>query len=335
MRRCVESYPVTRDRDGSLVSVSAHWIGERPGPTLGLVGGQHGDEWFAARLLREVTLQVETWDFNGTVVVVPAANPPALRDGTRITQHTADEPDLNRVWPSGRTWLASQLATTLAEQVVDKCDALIDHHLGIWGSTFGGVCYPQDLPDSAVTAASRRLAFAYGQDCVERLDLVGAFPGPRSLNGYASAVRGIPAINVEVGGAGFGATQEEAWIAQAVRGVRNVMISLGMLDGGITLPERVLETGPTVIVCPRNGGLLVPERDADSLLRQVVAGEVLGRVYSLQTLELLEEVTSPLDGWLFCIPRTYAVRPGDWGFAVAPSSDAHWIQRSELLPQVI
>lgn len=313
-----------------MVSVTEHQIGSRPGPTLGLIAGQHGDEWFAARMLREIALEAETWDFSGTLAVIPVANPPALRDGVRVTQSSADEPDLNRIWPSMRTWLASQITTTLAARFVDSCDVLIDHHLGIWGSTFGGVCYAQDLPDPTVSARSRQLAFAYGQTCVERLDLMGAFPGPRSLNGYAGAIRGIPAINVEVGGAGFGAPQEAEWIAQGIRGVRNVMIAMGMITDELALPERVLDAGPTTIISPRNGGLLIPERDPDTLLRAVRGGEVLGRVYSMQRFDLIEEITSPDDGWLFCIPRTYAVRPGDWAFAIAHDHDSSWIESTDV-----
>jgi predicted deacylase len=56
-----------------------------------------------------------------------------------------------------------------------------------------------------------------------------------------------------------------------------------------------------------------PER----LTGPVRAGEVLGVVRSPFSLEVLEELSAPGDGRLYCIARSYCLRPGEWAFGVA------------------
>jgi uncharacterized protein len=324
MEHRMDVLPVARDRDGSEVTVTVHRLSEGEGPTLTMVGAQHGDEWLTVRYLRDVVEEAQGWAFRGTLVVVPVANPPGLRDVMRVGQPSSDEPDLNRIWTSTRTWLTSQLSATLAEHAIAGSSVVVDFHQGLWGSSFGGVGYATDYPDPAVSARSRELAFGFGYTCVERLSLMQVFPGPRSLAGYTGAVLGIPSLCVEIGGAGFDVAQERTWYEDMRRGTRNLMIQLGMLSGTPQLPERVLETGPTVVVTPRNGGLLIPAREPETLHRKVAAGEVLADVVCPQRLQVIEQLTAPVSGWLFCIARTYPVRPGDWAFAIAPETEAQW-----------
>lgn len=323
----IQRLEITHDRDGSVITTTVQRLNRGDGPTLGVVALQHGDEWFAARMMFELAQRARDWDFEGTLALVPVASPPALRDLTRITQSDADEPDLNRIWTTERTWIGSQLARTLASEVIDHCDAVVDLHLGIWGSTFGGVCYAEDLPDPAVSQRNRELAFAYGADCVERLKLMGAFPGPRAVGGYAGT-RGIPGITLELGGAGFDLEQEQRWIEDFLRGISNLMISLGMMAGEPQLPDRTLETAQTLILTPSHGGLMIPANEPEQLLRWVEAGEVLARIYSPQTFEMVEELKAPFDGWLFGMARSYVLRPGGWAFAIAPAEGAQWRDRS-------
>jgi predicted deacylase len=60
-------------------------------------------------------------------------------------------------------------------------------------------------------------------------------------------------------------------------------------------------------------------------LREVTAGEVLGRIVSPYTHQVLEELTSPCDGWLVFLARSYPIRPGHWAFGVADASESEWI----------
>lgn len=80
--------PGTRFETGVYISGSG-------GPTAIIVAGQHGDEvtaQYAALLLTRVVPQV------GTLVIIPLANAPAIRQNVRATEYG----NLNRDWPSGR-----------------------------------------------------------------------------------------------------------------------------------------------------------------------------------------------------------------------------------------
>jgi predicted deacylase len=77
---------------------------------------------------------------------------------------------------------------------------------------------------------------------------------------------------------------------------------------------------------PRCGGLLIPVIGVNRLLTEVKAGELLGRVVSPYTFEVLEELVAPTDGLLICVARQYPVQPGSWSFSAADltAPDSVW-----------
>lgn len=313
----VTAVPITTDRDGSLINVTVHTLtGSRPGPRLALFGAQHGDEWFTIKVLHALFTELRTWDFAGSVIIVPVCSPTALGDGCRVTQVSSDEPDLNRAWSSRHTWLTSQIATTLSEQVVAGCDVLVDLHLGPWASAFGAVAYGQDFTDKELVRRSREMAYAFGYPAVLAMNVATGFPGPGSLAGHAAEARGIPSVLVEIGGGGFGPELEAGWSAEVVNGIRNVMIHLEMLAGPAPALEGQFSPTRTARVNPRFGGLLLPENEFDTLMRPVAEGEVLGRVVCPQTFVELEVLRAPCQGRLFYMARSYLVGPGEWAFGI-------------------
>jgi predicted deacylase len=227
--------PVTVDLNGHDVAVWTHVLrGARSGPTLALLSGVHGNEWghieFLARLVREF----QPDEVAGTVLVVPTANPAALGALTRAVPDDADQPDVNRSFPGeGRrfTWLAEQIATAIASEIVARADAILDFHLGIWGATMGSSIVGVDYSDPLVNRRCMDLALAFGTPLIFASRVVGAFPGPRSLLGYAAEKAGVPVSGSMLGGTGFERPLEEAWQAANLRGIRNVMQHLGMLQG--------------------------------------------------------------------------------------------------------
>jgi hypothetical protein len=71
-------------------------------------------------------------------------------------------------------------------------------------------------------------------------------------------------------------------------------------------------------VNPRKGGLLLPTTVPERFGRPVSAGERLGVVVSPYSLEVIEELDAPFDGFLAYWARDYPVHPGDWSFGVIP-----------------
>ena len=82
-------------------------------------------------------------------------------------------------------------------------------------------------------------------------------------------------------------------------------------------------------VNPRAGGYLDPINPVEAFGREVRAGELLGRIISPFTFEVLEELVSPIAGWLGYWARNYPVRPGDWAYGVIPKDhpSTRWVPR--------
>ena len=310
--------PITTDLNGGEVCLPVHVLrGSAEGPTLTLLATTHGDQWFNIEAMRRVVARADTHDLRGTVLVVPVANPVAFNQLVRCMPDRSDAPDLQRVFPGGNNWLSEQIAQTIVAQVLSRTDYLIDFHNCPWGASLMMVVYGIDLPNAEVIQQSRLMARAFGCPSVNKARLLTVFPGPKAVLSHAAAVLGIPSIAAEIGGPGFSPALEESWIESNVTGVWNVMIHLGMLRGSLKLPSRCLYWERMVMVTPRVGGLLEPRLGADSLMEEVEAGQLLGRVLSPFTFKELEELKAPVDGAIIVAPRAYPARPGDWSYVLA------------------
>lgn len=314
--RQIVTVPVVRDLDSSTISLHIHAIsGERPGPTLAVVTVLHGGEWQAADIALALLDRISPPDLAGTLLVVPIANPLAFSTTTRNIRDESDSPDLNRSFGGEQAWLADQLARAIATNVLAKSDAVIDYHSGLWGATMGSVTCGRDFTDPDISRRAFEMARAFGRGHVRRGDLATRFPGPKSMIGYAGQVLGVPGIISEIGGTGFAPEVEDEWLRLNVEGTENVMAHLGMIERASTSPNEVLVFDQVTRVNPTAGGMLEPVFPVEGLMRdEVQPGELLGRVWSPYTFEVIEELRSPVRGLVDMVPRPYPVRPGDWGY---------------------
>jgi uncharacterized protein len=297
--------PVATLANGHPLELFVHTLrGSEDGPTLGLVGGIHGDEPLGVETVRRVLGSVDPARLRGTIVAVPVANAYALQALTR--NQPLDMANLNRVFPGDPDGtITEQLAHTICEELVGGWDAFIDFHSG------GNLA----TVDYAYIHADDDLAKAYGSEVLYRGP---SFPG--SLGQYARD-RGIRTVVSELGG---GQQRNAHFLAKGVRGARGVMQQLGMLDG---VPERpdgqVVVTGMATLR-PHHGGTMLSEVDATRLGERVPGGTVLARVVSPYTFEELEVLTAPYDPSILVLVRepVTTVQAGDYGFMVADGSTA-------------
>lgn len=315
-QRSVVTIPVLTDLDDADIALVIHVVvGDQRGPVLGLHTGTHGSEWQSADITRRLVQSLVSSEMSGAVLAVPVANPVAFGTQTRNNRDESDSPDLNRSFGGIQTWIADQLARAIAEHLYSNSDALIDFHSGIWGSAMGSVTCARDYDDPALSEASFRMAKAFGLGHIRRADLVTKFPGPKSGVGFAGQVHGIPGVISEIGGAGFDPETEAAWSDANQDGIVGVMQEMGILAGEPRVADQILIFDSVVRVNPANGGFVEPILTADGLMKQEVAkGELLGRVWSPYTFEVIEELRSPVRGLADMICRDYPVRPGDWSY---------------------
>jgi predicted deacylase len=321
--------PITTDLNGGDIDLYNHVIvGSKPGPTLTLTSTLHGVEWLSIEMLKRVVERLDPDQLTGAVIAIPVANPSALGNMSRTTPDDSDNADLNRTFPGRHTWITEQLAQAIVREVLPHTSAVIDFHLGIWGSSFGYVAYGIDFPDEKTNDASKRMALAFGVPILQAAKFIANFPGPRSLAGYAGAQLGIPSCIGELGGAGFGHQTEEEWIETCVTGIFNVLKEFGMYAGAKpSRPPRYLSFEAAHRVNPSKGGLLYPVNRDETFGREVREGELLATVVSPYTFAVMEELRSPCDGYISYFARWYPVRPGDWAFGVIPkdSPGTKWV----------
>lgn len=138
--------------------------GKKPGPTLLLAAGIHGDEYNGTEIIRRILRQPRLSKLSGTLLAVPIVNRPGFVTRSR---YMPDRRDLNRLFPGTATGsLGGRLARVLTEEVVPHADVIIDLHTG-------AVNRP-NFPQIRVCAESP-----------ESLDLARVFDPPVMLIGHA------------------------------------------------------------------------------------------------------------------------------------------------------
>lgn len=267
-----------RSFEGSFLD-TALWTarGAKPGPTLCVIAGIHGDEINSVEIARRSFHTVDATRLAGTLIVVPAVN--ALGFQT-MNRYMIDRRDLNRAFPgSVKGSVASIVAYFLFERVVRQCNYLIDLHTG---SNFrANVAQIRvDVED----ADSLELARHFG------IGVIIGGAGPSGSLRREAVDAGVAAIIYEAGPP-YAFLEKE--IELGTRGVLNVLNHLGMFESGAkSQPTRMLASSSWVRVPLGNGGIFMTNT---GLGDQVKKGQLLGTVTDPITDDI-HEIRSPRDG---------------------------------------
>ncbi len=195
--------------------------GLEDGPALFVTAALHGDELNGTGTIRELIRREEMRPQAGTLVLVPVVN---ILGFDRHSRYLPDRRDLNRCFPGSKNGsLAARLARTIFQQIVNRCDFGIDLHTAAVRRTN----YPNiraDIREERVSA----LAQAFGPEVILNT------PGPEGSFRREACAAGCPTIVLEAGEVW---KVEPAVVDCALRGVRNVMVHLKMLDGEPQVPS--------------------------------------------------------------------------------------------------
>lgn len=297
-------------------------------PVCSFIAGVHGDEREGVVALIELANQLGRLRLDGTVRLVPVANPPAYHALMRTSPR--DGLNLARVFPGNSIGTVTErIAAALTDNVIAGSDLLVDLHSAgsQWSMPFfvGYNATNQDLEQRAHEAAA-----AFGPPLIWRHG--GGAPG-RSLS--AAADLGIPSIYVETEG---GNRIMSADVNAYVEGCIEVLASLGIVE---SIAKR---SGPTPKVVPGGSG------DLDSASKVSCAASVAGhlitvaqpgcivdtgdplfRIYSEVTGETIDEYATS-SGIVMAVRRSTYINAGDPLAIIAPtpvgletleSSDGH------------
>lgn len=312
--------PVTTRSSGETLSLGIHSIaGQIDGAVLGLFSTSHGDEAFTIELIRQMVLKYKNTPIRGKLVAMPVANPIAFESFTRTTGQgmNTDKNNMNRVFPgSPDGWLTEQMAHVVSTRFVDHLDYLVDFHCGGLDTAIDYVLvHDEGGPEDA---ESRRLSLLCGTPILYETD-TPAHSG--TLTDYSKEM-GIPSVLAEFGGCMASGPE---YVEKYMRGLENIMVDLGMIDGTVVLPQtqRILK-GKRSLLRPRVGGLFLPEVGYEKLGRSVPKGTMLGRVVSPHTFEELDVMVAPYDETVIFMLRGVMsrVNPGDYAYILGNAAGA-------------
>lgn len=322
--------------DGKKFQVSYFRIdGARPGPTLTLIAGQHGMEHSGPVLLSELIDELNPDEFSGTLLICPCANPAALALDYEIYPETEDLSKLdnyfysefrhghcvfglargeaetcynmNRLWnrPGKPLGMAGEITAWLWDEICRPANVIIDMH-----------CLQADKPQIFVgDPVNFEIAKHFGIECVYRLN-----PNPDAYQSHNLLYQ----VTMGLGIRGFcvefsrqhGLKESEYELGK--RGVRNVMKAMGMLSGEVVHQRpvwAVLQEDIQHFHAKTSGHIRYCFNEYD----QIRKGDRLYYVRDIQTLEVVEEFLSPIDG-VFCGHESHPLAaPGRMTCWIAPA----------------
>ncbi|TWT46399.1 succinylglutamate desuccinylase/aspartoacylase family protein [Botrimarina hoheduenensis] len=265
--------------------------GRKDGPVLLVSATLHGDELNGAGAVRRLIADPNLSLLRGTLLLAPVIN---LLGFDRHSRYLPDRRDLNRCFPGSRTGsLASRYARIVFEELVGRCDYGIDLHTAALQRTN----YPNvraDLSDPRVADLAR----AFGAE------IIVDGQGPEGSLRRESCLAGRPMVILEGG---------EVWkvepdfVDYAVRGVKNVLSYLDMIEQPRIEPTNQIEVRRTTWVRADHGGFLDMHVKPGN---KVAAGAPVATNTSLAgaTIEVLR---APLEGVVLGVTTLPSIAPGD------------------------
>jgi predicted deacylase len=295
--------------DGSPIKVPLVIVnGRQPGPTLVAIGGMHGDEMVGTEAVRRIAAELDPARMRGAVIGVVAANVVAFLLGSRV--NTLEDPGgwndfeyvMQTAQPTGS--LTERLGCLLRDEIVPQCQYYIDLHSSAKGSTN----YPRAIVAGEFVPMAKdlrekidRIAEACGFEYIFRPKL-SSWPGMYFAPDFPLEERyGLAGICLETGHA---PTFEG--IDTMVKGVRNILIEVGILEGRMERDGAPTYIERLVAVRANRGGIWLPKVWIPHAAR---AGEQLGTITNLAS-EVVEDIRAPMAGVAIKVATSAAVATG-------------------------
>lgn len=266
------------------------------GPVLFVTAALHGDEINGTGAVRSLIQDPSLKLTRGAIILVPVVN---ILGFDRHARYLPDRRDLNRCFPGSATGsIASRLARTILTEIVARCDYGIDlHTAAVRRTNFPNIRGDLSNPEVA------RMAEAFG------LVFVIDGKGPKGSLRRVATRHGCPTVLLEGG---------EVWkveptvVEASVRGIRNVLANLGMIDSPPQPPPFQCIIRRTKWVRAGRGGFLDFHVAPGSI---VTAGQPLATQTELLGTQHAV-LQSPFNGVVIGMTTLPAVSPGEAVFHI-------------------
>ena len=297
--------------DGQALEIPYMIInGVKPGPCLYIQVAQHGSEVMGLDAMRRLILELDPFNMSGTLIYC-LPNPLAFRERRRTTLLDPVPGGMNRVWPGDPDGSATErIADLIWTKLVRHATEAIDLHTGERHSPAWVFYEADEVSEKATAETARRseeMAHLFGAPVL----YVETEPyGGRKTLRACCVDKGIPSIVPELSGSGY---FDEDIILLAHKGIRNIMVYLGMLEGEIKLPKRQWKlkwtsNSKNYTSIARKGGIFIPDIHLGEVVEK---GHELGFIYSPRDFMILEHVKAPRKGYVFYIRENPVVHQGE------------------------
>lgn len=266
------------------------------GKRISIVTGIHGDELEGQFVCYEVSRRIKEHPeyLKGTVDIYPAMNPFGINSVTRGIP--AFDLDMNRIFPGREDGdMNEYLASKIIEDLKGS-DLCIDIH--------ASNIYLTEVPQIRINEINRDVLVPLAK--LANIDLIWIHGNSTVLEAtlaYSMNSRNVPTLVVEMG-VGMRITQEYG--NQLTDGIFRLMKELGIWSGPVAeVREPVISDNPSDVefLNAPVSGVFIKDILHGSNVRK---GQHLGYIVDPLNGEMVSDVKSPVDGWLFTI-REYPI----------------------------
>jgi predicted deacylase len=287
--------------------------GVKAGPTLCLTAAVHGDELNGIEIVRRVVYEIDPKKFSGAVIGVPIVN---LQGFKRATRYLPDRRDLNRYFPGHINGsYASRVAASFFNQVILKCDYLVDIHTGSLSRTN----LPQiraNLLDPEVASLAEKMG---------SIVVLQSRGGSGTLR-RAATNAGIPAVTLETGAPNN--LQKDA-VEQGVKTISSALNSLGLSAKSFWQRSAEPVFYRSKWIRARRGGILFSKVElGDNVEKDSVLGLLSNPVTNKTT-----KIKSPIAGRVIGMALNQVMYPGFAAYHIGlRSSVVEAAQTEDIMP---
>ncbi len=299
-----------RDEDGFETAIPLTVIhGAGKGKTLALVAGVHGYEYPPVLALYRLKEMIDPKGLSGTIVLVHIANLPSFQKRT-IYYSPVDWKNLNRVFPGSPDGTLSQrIAYRLTEDVIRKCDYLVDLHCGDGNEALIPYSYWMVSGRRELDDVTKQMAVAFGIGHIIIDETRSRDITDSKYLGNTAILLGKPAITTESGY--LGRTDEES-IRRNVDGVMNLLRHFDMTSGPPPPKREPIWIDRYEVVYSNTDGLFFPQTEMGFYVSK---GQLIG--YTTDYLgRRQEELRAPFSGIILYIINTPPTSRGEPLFEV-------------------
>jgi predicted deacylase len=289
---------------GNLIPIRAQvFRSKKPGPTMLVMGGVHGDEINGVEIVRQaLTAGLFESLRCGSVIAIPVLN---VYGFINFSRDVPDGKDVNRSFPgSSQGSLAARVAHTLHKHILPLVDFGVDFHTGGQNNyNFPQIRYSRDHEAAAALARVFNAPFTLAYT-----------PIRKSLRKVSFTHHDFPMLVFE---GGESLRYDGLSIEYGLRGIRRLLRHYGMVAGEVDPPNSLHLNRSRWVRAPR-AGLFQWMKPSGHRVRK---GEPLGFLHDPYGHKAARYVYAPRAGYIIGHNNTPVVSQGDALFHLAYQED--------------